>query len=210
MLRKNKNTLIITSILTVLPILIGLILWNKLPDEIATHYTMDGTPDGWSSKAFAVFVPTLICLAAHLICSLATAADPKAQNVTGKMLSLVYWICPCVSLLVGIAMYGEALGIGINAALIIKIFVGVMLVIAGNYLPKCRQNYTIGIKLPWTLASEENWNRTHRLAGWIWVPCGLFFIINAFLNIGGLWLFLILLFMMVIIPTVYSAVIYKK
>lgn len=210
MLRKNKVTIMVTSILTLLPILVGLILWDQLPDQIAIHYDLNGNPDNWGSKAFAVFVPTLICLAAHLICTFATAADPKTKNVTGKMLAIIYWICPCVSVFVCLAVYGQALGMEIDIALVIRLFVGIVFIIVGNYLPKCRQNHVIGIKLPWTLASEENWNRTHRLAGWIWIPCGLVFIIDAFLNIGGIWLFFIILFLMAVVPTLYSAITYKK
>ena len=58
----------------------------------------------------------------------------------------------------------SALDYSIDANLILEILMGALLIIIGNYLPKCRQNYTIGIKIPWTLADEDNWNRTHRPA----------------------------------------------
>ena len=98
----------------------------------------------------------------------------------------------------------------IDVAMITEVLVGIAFVVVGNYLPKCRQNYVLGIKLPWTLADEENWNRTHRLAGRIWVPCGILFITNAFLNIGGIWTIFILMFLLVIVPTAYSAILYYR
>ena len=63
MLKANKKTLIIASIITVLPILIGIMLWNRLPDPMATHFGMDNEADGFSSKAFAVFGIPLCLLA---------------------------------------------------------------------------------------------------------------------------------------------------
>ena len=78
--------------------------------------------------------------------------------------------------------------------------IGVLFMIIGNYLPKCKQNYTMGIKLPWTLDDEENWNRTHRFAGFLWVAGGVVIAINAFLKWE--WLFLVVVFAMVLIPTI--------
>ena len=80
--------------------------------------------------------------------------------------------------------------------------------VIGNYLPKCKQNYTLGIKLPWTLDDEENWNRTHRFAGFLWVVGGVLIAINAFLEWE--WLFLVVVFAMVLIPAIYSYLYYKK
>ena len=60
--------------------------------------------------------------------------------------------------------------------------IGVMFIGLGYYMPKLKQNYTIGIKVPWTLNSEENWNMTHRMAGKLYVVAGVISIIIALLN----------------------------
>ena len=75
-----------------------------------------------------------------------------------------------------------------------------MFIIIGNYLPKARQNYTIGIKIPWTLANEENWNRTHRLAGYLWMICGILMILISLTRfVPAEWLLI-----MVLVPCIYS------
>ena len=79
MTKKNKKIILITSMITILPILAGLILWNKLPEQVATHFDANGIPNGYSSRAFAVFGPYLICIFAHLFCAFGTLADPKKQ-----------------------------------------------------------------------------------------------------------------------------------
>lgn len=66
--------------------------------------------------------------------------------------------------------------------MLILVLAGVLFVVMGNYLPKAKQSYTLGIKIAWTLNSEENWNRPHRLAGWIWMISGLLMIADAFLK----------------------------
>ena len=88
------------------------------------------------------------------------------------------------------------------------ILMGLIFAIIGNYMPKCKQNYTIGIKIPWTLSSEENWNRTHRFAGRLWVVCGLVIILTAFL--GGFELFLGIALVMALAPVLYSYALYRK
>ena len=97
MTKKNKKIILITSMITILPILVGLILWNKLPEQVATHFDFNGIPNGYSSRAFAVFGPYLIFLFAHLLCAFGTLADPKKQAIGQKMYALILWICPAVS-----------------------------------------------------------------------------------------------------------------
>ena len=88
------------------------------------------------------------------------------------------------------------------------ILLGVVFIAIGNYLPKCKQNYTIGIKISWTLASEENWNKTHRLAGWVWVGGGIVMMLSGFFGI--LWLTFLPVAIMVLVPLVYSYILHKK
>ena len=85
---------------------------------------------------------------------------------------------------------------------------GLMFIIVGNLLPKCPQTYTMGIKLPWTLASEENWNKTHRFGGKLWVGGGILTMATAFL--GSFWLLIGVLVVMVVAPTLYSYLYYRK
>ena len=208
MLKKNRGTLILTSTLTILPILAGLILWNKLPDQIATHWGAGGEVNGWSSKAFAVFGMPAFLLAMHWACILATLADPKNKYIARKPFRLVVWIIPVISLLMSFIIYATALGADIRVDMIVTLFMGILFIAVGNYLPKCRQNYTIGIKLPWTIHDEENWNRTHRLAGRVWTIGGALILLTAL--IGQPMILFFIFAAMVLIPTVYSYLYYRK
>ena len=204
MLKANRKTLIITSIVTILPVLIGIICWNRLPDVMATHFGMNNEANGFSSKAFAVFGLPLVLLAVLWVGAFVTAHDPKRQNISPKMFSLMLWIAPVISLVAAATIYPVNLGYELDIAFFSELLLGLMFIIIGNYLPKARQNYTIGIKIPWTLANEENWNRTHRLAGYLWMICGILMIIISLTRfIPAEWLVGIFL-IMVLVPCIYS------
>ena len=203
-MKANKKTLIITSIVTILPVLIGIICWNRLPDVMATHFGFNNEANGFSSKAFAVFGLPLILLAVLWVGAFVTAHDPKRQNISPKMFSLMLWIAPVISLVAAATIYPVNLGYELDIAFFSELLLGLMFIIIGNYLPKARQNYTIGIKIPWTLANEENWNRTHRLAGYLWMICGILMIIISLTRfIPAEWLVGIFL-IMVLVPCIYS------
>ena len=210
MLKANRKTLIIASIVTILPVLIGIICWNRLPDVMATHFGMNNEADGFSSKAFAVFGLPLILLAVLWVGAFVTAHDPKRQNISPKMFSLMLWIAPVISLVAAATIYPVNLGYELDIAFFSELLLGLMFIMIGNYLPKARQNYTIGIRIPWTLANEENWNRTHRLAGYLWMICGILMIIISLTRVvSAEWLIGILL-IMVLVPCMYSFWLHAK
>ncbi len=208
MIKKNLKLLIFTSVIILLPILAGLILWDKLPDEIPVHFNAQGVADGWSGKGLGVFGMPLFLLALHWFCTWVTGLDPKKKNITQKNMALVLCICPAISLFVSGMIYSYALGLKINITTVMMLFFGVLFIVIGNYMPKCKQNYTIGIKIPWTLNSEKNWNYTHRLAGKVWAGGGLLIIATSFLN--WVWLFMAITIIMIVIPIVGSYLYYKK
>lgn len=208
MIKKNLKTLIVTSIIILLPIAAGLILWDKLPEKIPTHFNTQGVADGFSGKPFAVFALPLFLLAVHWICLAVSSLDPKSQNISKKALKLVLWICPALSLLLGTVIYSFSLGYEFNISVIMNMFFGLLFIVIGNYMPKCKQSYTMGIKIPWTLDSEENWNYTHRLAGKLWVIGGFLIIFTGFLK--QYWIFAVIAVIMVIIPVICSYRYYVK
>ncbi|MBE6955013.1 MAG: DUF1648 domain-containing protein [Ruminococcaceae bacterium] len=205
MIRTHKRGLILSSIAILLPMLVGLILWNRLPDQMITHFGGDRVPDGTSGKAFSVFGLPLILLALHWLCVFITTKDPKNSGQNPKLLSLVFWIMPIIGWLVCGMVYAFSLGYTLKVSNWMFLLFGLMFLVMGNYLPKCKQNYTMGIKICWTYSSEENWNATHRMAGKLWVACGVLLIIGMFLPTAAfLWFMGIIIVLAIVIPMVYS------
>ena len=208
MIKKNLKVLIITSIIILLPMAAGLVLWNQLPEQIPFHWNAAGEVDGWASKGVAVFVPSAAMLALQWLCVLVTSTDPKKQNHPEKVVHLVLWLIPLITVFISALMYAAALGGSVRVEMLMPILLGVVFIAIGNYMPKCKQNYTIGIKIPWTLASEENWNKTHRLAGWVWVGGGIAVMLTGFFNL--FWLMMVVTAIMVLVPFIYSYILHRK
>ena len=206
---KNKRTLILTSLICLIPILVGAAVYSRLPETMATHWNFQGEPDGWSSRPVAVFALPGLLLAVNLLLPLGLKADPKHENMSPALKTVVFWTIPVLSLVCSGATIAAGLGCHLSIERIIPALMGVLFVLIGNYLPKTKQSYTLGIRLPWTLASEENWNRTHRLGGFLWVIGGLYFIVMSFFtwNLAAL---LIPILLMALVPTVYSYLLYRR
>ncbi len=210
-LKNNKVKIILSSIVIILPALFGLIFWNKLPDSITTHFGADGSADGFSGKAFVIFGLPLIMLAMHVFCLLFTLLDQKQREQSRKALNLVFWIIPVISVFANTVIYSLALGKELDLELLAPIIIGVSFVLMGNYMPKIKQNRTLGIKLTWTVRNEENWNLTHRLGGKVMVVGGFVIMLCALLPTEFfLTVMLVSLLAIALVPTLYSYSIYKK
>lgn len=207
---KNRKELWLTTLLCLLPALAGALLYRRLPESVATHFGMNGEADGWSSRAFAVFGLPALTAGLNLLLHFALRSDPKRQNVSPVLRAIAVWTVPAVSIFAGAVTLGNALGYTVHVEVVTPLLVGLLFIAIGNYLPKTKQSYTTGFKLPWTLASEENWNRTHRLAGFLWVLGGAAAVLLSLLRVWNAWLFLMLIAALALVPSVYSYLLYKK
>jgi uncharacterized membrane protein len=208
---KNKFKIIITSIIVLLPILVGVAYWDELPEQIATHWGPSGEPDGWSSKAVAVVAVPLFLTAIHLICIFATRSDKKNRGQNTKMMELTYWLAPVVSLIVNGMTYANALGREVDVIRLLPIVIGLLFLFIGNYMPKCTPNRTIGFRIKWTLEDEENWIATHRFGGKAFVVGALIILATVFLPAKAtLWTMMGVLLAVVIVTIFYSYRFYKN
>lgn len=209
-MKNRKSEAILTVALCLLPMVAGAILYNKLPESVPTHFGVDGRPDGWSGRAFAVFGLPAIIAALQALMLFGLRSDPKRQNMSPALRTIAVWTAPVVCMVVYAITMTNALGYNTHVEIIVPLLVGIVFILIGNYLPKTKQSYTMGIKLPWTLHSEENWNRTHRMAGFLWVIGGALMVLISLLHLWQVWMMLVIITVMVLVPTVYSYLLYKK
>lgn len=210
MKKKIDKLMVLTTLICLLPIILSLILYDKLPDRIPIHWDVNGNPDNYGSKAFAAFGLPFMMAGLNLLTHFALNTDPKKANASAVLKLIGKLTIPLMTLiLVPITLF-TGLGYDIPIEDIVPALVGLLFIVVGNYLPKSKQNYTVGIKIPWTLNNETNWNKTHRLAGYVWIIGGLFMFANSFLKILWLPVFIIIISAMIFIPVVYSYILYKK
>lgn len=211
MIRNNKWKAIISSLIILLPILVGLILWDKLPSNMATHFTLDGVADGFMGKPFAVFVLPLILLALHWVMLIVTAFDHRHNAQNKKITGITFMIVPIISIFTGSVVYAVALGWEAKLEILFPIFIGLLFILMGNYLPKATRNRTFGIKLRYTLGNDENWHKTHRLSGKLMVLTGFMTLLTVFFPITVSFLVMfVMLAVTIIITCAYSYHIYRE
>lgn len=192
---------------------LGAYFYPSLPDRVPIHWNANWEVDGYGSKLFGALGLPAISLAMYLLFLILPYIDPRRRNYEGfkptyqflKYLLILFFLgLEVMTLLI-------ASGIIVNKPIFIQIGVSLLFILMGNVMGRFKHNYFIGIKTPWTLANEEVWRKTHRLAGPLWVLGGIINILFALLgaNFNGIGFFVILA-IIVIIPTVYSYFVYQQ
>jgi uncharacterized membrane protein len=203
------RTTILSTIVVLLPIVPALIFYQRLPEQVAIHFNAKGVADRWASRPLAVFGLPLLLAGINIVTQFILLTDPK-RDTQSKIFRLARWTIAPISILANTMTLLIALGISVQIERIIPLCVAILFLVIGNYLPKAKQNYTIGIKIPWTLANEENWNKTHRLAGWVWTGGSVILIVALLANLSAMTLFLAVTAIMVLIPIIYSYLLYRR
>lgn len=207
MIRKYKYRLILSSLLILLPMVVGLLLQDRMVQFSLSPWGSGSRSDHWTLGT--ILGTPLTFLIAHWIILAITWKDQRSKNQ--KVFSMVFWIMPVVSLYCCAIVYCAACGYDLYQEAIVILPLGLLFLAIGNYLPKCQQNHTIGIRLPWTLGNEENWNRTHRFGGKCWVSGSILVLLSIFLP--GMWKLygsMVVVGAMVLLPTLYSYRIYRQ
>ena len=204
------RTLILTTVLCLAPMALTLCVYGKLPEQVPTHWNLAGEVDGWSNRAFAGFGLPLIMAALNAAVHLALNNDPKRRNIARAIVLIGKWTVPAVCLLLVPMTLLAGLGWDVPVGMLAPAIVGLLVMVAGNYMPKTRSSYTAGIRLPWTLHSEENWRRTHRVAGVCFVAGGLSMTVLALALPSFAWIGLAVMLLLAAVPCVYSFVLYKR
>ncbi len=184
----TRNRMAIVSLALVAAMLaLALLIGSRLPADIQlpTHWNFEGEADGFSGKWTALLMPAGMTAASSLLLYFLPSLEPRGEGL--KRSQGLYFAAWAGLLLMGVAIQlvtlSAALGWNVPADRLIMGAVGVMLVLIGNQLGKSRSMYLVGIRTPWTLASEEVWIKTHRLGGKLMVASGLLIIIAAVLPV---------------------------
>ena len=188
-----------------------LIFYKRLPSELPIHFNMNNQADSFASKEMALFGVNGFMLVLYLFCYFITNKDPKVENQGDKVLNVVLIFVPILAILTSAITISYGLNYRPRIDLYLNLALSIMFILIGNYLPKTKRNYTLGIKLPWTLASDYVWEKTHRLAGYLWVIGGLVSFIGTILFKDHIsYIFVGAIIIMVFIPMIYSYLIYEK
>jgi uncharacterized membrane protein len=194
-------------------LIFSLAVYNDLPERVATHFGVNGQPDGWSSRGVAAFgIPLAGLLMFGLFHGLPRIL-PRRENF--ERFEDTYWAITTLVLAFVFAMHvvvlGMALGWPVDMPTFVVLGVGSMFVILGNLMPRVKQNWLLGIRTPWTLESESVWRETHRIGGRTMVLGGLITMMGVFCPTGMQpWIAMVGLGVGAFIPLVYSYILWRR
>jgi len=170
--------------------------YPSLPERVATHWGISGSADGWSNKSILVIVFPLVMLGLGLLLTLLPKIDPRQKVFMAG---------------IQVLLVGVNLGWPIEIPMLIPVGVGLLLMVIGNLMPRMRPNWFMGIRTPWTLASESVWRKTHRLGGYCFMAMGVLMVATGFVATPERFPYMIgVVVALAIIPVVYSYLAWRR
>lgn len=211
----SKNTIFFLLLVSI-PFAYAAYLFPSLPYRIPTHFNASGQVDAWGHKSTIFLLPSIMggtSIFVYFILINSKKLDPKRYEKTddGILKNFALYTVLFLTVLSMVILYATS-HVGVKIDKLLLPLLGLAFGLFGIYMPKLKQNYFAGLRLPWTLDSESNWNATHAFAGKVWTVGGfLQFILGLILDGGIMFpLFISLVILMVLLPSVYSYLFFKK
>jgi uncharacterized membrane protein len=208
----NKTSIIVSISLVALALIAGILLFNRLPDPMPSHWNAAGQVDGYMSKFWGVFMMPLMTIGIMGLFLLIPQIDPLKANIA-QFRGVFNWFIVAFTaymLFIYALTIAAALGYQFNMTSLILPTVGLLLVGLGFMMKKAKRNFFIGIRTPWTLSNDVVWEKTHRLGGNLFVIAGLVTMLTAFLGERGIWVMLAILMVASLVPVVYSYFVFAQ
>lgn len=197
----------------IISLLTAIIAYPYLPEQIPIHWDINGTADRMGQK-YHIFFPILLQAIMIFGFSFFRKIDPRKNNYArfnSAYSTLILTICLFIYAMQLITLLVVFYPGFLSITTLITIGLGILFIVLGNKMPQIKQNYFIGIKTPWALHDEDNWQKTHRFSGKLWFFIGFAFFPIAFLPAKlHLIAALTIMLLIIVIPYVYSYILYSK
>jgi uncharacterized membrane protein len=194
-------------------LMLGVAAWiyPQLPAQAAIHWDANGVANGWAPRFWAAAFPVLLMAGLALLFAVLPVISPRKFEIApfAHAYGIIVMATLAFLLVVGTVALFAAAGHHVSVELVAPIAVGALLMVLGNFMGKFRKNFFVGIRTPWTLTSDVVWERTHRLAGWLFVLAGLAWIVGGLLHASPVVLVVAAL-AAGFIPTIYSYFLYRR
>ena len=207
----RNQVLLIGALLVVLSACISAWYYPHLPAQIPIHWNAPGRITNYGPKLWAVLQMPIVLACMWVLLLVLPLISPKGYRLDpflGAFGAVVIGLMAAL-LIQNVVVLRSALHGSTPPGGLVFFTVGAMLIILGNYMGKFRKNFFIGVRTPWTLASDEVWARTHRVAGWLYIVAGLVVMANVVFG-AQLLVFYAIMMILVFGPIIYSFVVYSR
>ena len=210
----TRNTTIVVLLMIVVATLAGLLLWNRLPEQMASHWNINDQVDGYMPKFWGVFMVPLITLGMFVLFLVIPSIDPLKANIAQFRGAFNLFIVLMVAFMLYI--YGLTLawslgytGFRMSSSMLPAI--GMLFILIGFTLRQAKRKFFIGIRTPWTLSSDRVWNKTHQIGSTLFIVAGVLAVIGSiFGGTTAFWMLMVPILGSTIFLVVYSYVLYKQ
>lgn len=180
----NIKSLIITSIVCLLPIICGLIFYNSLPENIAIHWGIYNNANGYFSKPAFLFGMPIIMVALQVFLSIVSDLSDKNPEANKKAVTVYKWIIPIITIVMYMVTIAIALGNDLDIRKIVMLLLGILFIISGNYIPKVRSDYYMNSKVFWVKNRDEKLvNKAMKLTAYGLIGFGILFILSILFDV---------------------------
>lgn len=208
----NPNrSLLVSAAFIVIAAIAAVWLWPQLPVQVPTNWDMHGRVNDHMPRLWAALMPILGVAAIAFLTWLLPAISPNrfrigpfARVYAGLMLVIQGFM-----VVIGIVTLLAGAGYAVPIPKVAMLAIGALFTILGNYMGKLQRNFFIGIRTPWTIASEATWERTHRLGGKLFVLAGVVVLAGTLFGLPFP-VSLAVLIVAGVVPAVYSYFIYRR
>ena len=207
----GKRELLLISLI-ILTFIVGVSLYPNLPERLPSHWNAKGEIDSWSGKNFAIFFYPFFTLGMYLLLTFVPLIDPLRKNYAKFAKPYFLFRTVFVSFFLFLYLYTLWAGLGtkININYFIPPVFSFFFIFIGLFLPKVKKNYFVGIRTPWTIHSEEVWDKTHKFGGKVFVVAGLISLLGSLFPNYIFWIFIIPILSAALISVVYSYFAFRK
>lgn len=207
---KSVRTLIVSAVFVAIAVGATIWLYPRLPAQVPVHWDMSGQANRYAPRFWGAAMWPLLIFGLAVLTVALPAISPRRFEIKpfADIYGALMLVIQGVMLVIGMTALLVGAGFALPLSTIVPLAVGVLLMVLGNYMGKLRKNFFIGIRTPWTLASDAVWERTHRLAGWVFVLAGMAMVIATLAHAMPGWGLLVIVAVL-LIPYVYSFFVYR-
>jgi uncharacterized membrane protein len=208
----TKTSTTISFVLIAIALIVGLVLYARLPDPMPSHWNAAGEIDGYMPKFWGIFLMPIATVVLVPLFLIIPNIDPLKANIA-KFRGVFNWfivVFVVYMLFVYALTLAAALGYQFNMTTMILPIVGLLFIGAGYMMSKAKRNFFIGIRTPWTLSSEMVWDETHKLGAKMFMAGGVVTILGVFLGENGIWLMMVAVLVAAFVPIVYSYILWRR
>ena len=209
----TRNTYIVVTILIIASALAGLLLWNQLPESMASHWGVDDLVNGYTPRLWGVLLMPLLSAGMLVLFLVIPAIDPLKANIQKFRENFNAFLVMITIFLVyvhGLSLAWNLGYTGFKMSHALLPAMGLLFVFVGLLIGKAKRNFFIGIRTPWTLSSEKVWDETHRVGGKLFSAAGALTLLGIFVPDYADWFLVLPLIGATAFSVVYSYVLYQR